>query len=72
MKVRELIKKLKEMDPEANVVSREYNGSRHAMHDVNHIEFVDVNSKIPDWDDSSNSKAVNDRGFCKTKVVYIN
>lgn len=72
MKVKELIKKLKDMDPEANVVSQEYTGCNHTIHDVDQVTFIDVNGKVPGWDDSSNSKAVNDKGFCKTKVVYIN
>lgn len=72
MKVKDLIKKLEQMDPEANVVSQEYTGCYHTIHDVEEIQQFEIKSKICKWDGSSNSKAIDKNGFCKTKVVYLN
>ena len=72
MKVKELIKKLQELDQEAHVVSREYTGGYHSIHDVIIIEQQNKDNRIDYWDGDSDSDFVDSLGICKENVVYIN
>lgn len=73
MKVKELIEKLQKMDGEASVVSQEYTGCCHTVHDIETIVFCPKGSKVVNWDRDSGSDAIHhDNGICKKNVVYIN
>lgn len=73
MKVKDLIEKLKKLDQEAIVVSQEYDGGCHTIHDIAKIIEHNEGQQIYRWDLSSASDSVDDEtGMCITKVVYIN
>ncbi len=73
MKVKELIKLLKKMDQEAYVVSQEYTGCHHTIHDIQTVIEHAENETVTRWDGSTTSNTIESKtGRCKRPVVYIN
>ena len=72
MKVKDLIKELMQMDQEASVVSQEYTGGDHSIHDIGEVIPHSKGDLIAGWDNSSHSDVVDEQGKCKRSVVYIN
>lgn len=72
MKVKDLIEILKKIDQDAEIVSKEYTGCNHSIHDVESIVFCEKGSRVQGWDDSSHSDNVDKKGKCLKNVVFIN
>lgn len=72
MKVKDLIAKLKSMPQEATVVSQEYTGCNHTIHEITQIIEHKESDIIKNWDNSTNTSSVDKSGKCTRSVVYIN
>lgn len=69
MKVKELIKFLKECPGEAIVLTREYDGCYHSLWDVS-AELVQKGRKMPRFD-GTRSDVVDSTGLAKADIVLI-
>ena len=73
MKVKDLIKKLKQFDQEAEVVSKEYQGWAHAIHAVEDVCAFSQGEFCDFYENHSSTEVVCKKtGKVKTNIVYIN
>lgn len=73
MKVKELVKLLKEMDQEATVISKEYQGWSHSIHEAKHVVQFKEKETVTFFENHSSVSSVCPKtGMAKRSVVYIN
>ncbi len=70
--MKELIQKLKKINPEAEVNVQEYTGCNHSMLDVTDAIFVQKGLIVPNFDHSSLTSAVDGKsGKAKKDLVFL-